>query len=64
MKRYVYAVATAGIYIAHLYRSCNYDEKRKGSPMKVGWAALPRFQSWEGAAAPTAPTVPASLAVR
>ena len=42
MKRHVLQLLVDD-YIAHLYISCNFDEKRIGSPMKVG----------EGGGAPT-----------
>ena len=32
----------ANVYKAHLYRSCNYGEKKKSYPMKVGGGEVPR----------------------
>ena len=35
MKRYVLYKLLGDVFIAHLFRSRNYDEKRIGSPRKV-----------------------------
>ena len=50
MERYVLQLQ-ADVYISHLYRSCNYDEKIVGSLMKLGGGGggggpvPPQFQS-------------------
>ena len=63
MKQYVLQLLV-DVYIEHLYRICNYDEKKRFT-MKVGGSRVPTVSKL-GAAAPTAPPlppVPASLCV-
>ena len=54
MKRHVLQLQ-ADVYISHLYRSCNYDEKIIGSPMKVGGGSAPPPVSKLGGQLPPLP---------